>query len=70
MIHSVHRSPATGVADSSEVAMERQRRNQESIAEEMMGIARGLKNNALAAKDIIIRDNQVNTHTHTRHWGN
>lgn len=39
--------------------MERQRRSQETIAEEMMTIARSLKDNALTAKNIIIGDNQV-----------
>ena len=39
--------------------MERHRRNQESIAEEMMGLARSLKENAMAAKNIIVNDNKV-----------
>ena len=45
--------------DGREVAMERHRRNQESIAEEMMGLARNLKENAIAAKTIIVNDNKV-----------
>ena len=39
--------------------MERQRRRQEAIAGEMMGIARSLKNNAMAARNIISGDNKV-----------
>lgn len=54
-----HSSSAAIAAESSEVAMERQRRNQESIAEEMMGITRKLKDSALTAKNIIISDNNV-----------
>ena len=41
------------------MAKERQRRNQENIAEEMMGLARSLKENAMAAKNIIVNDNKV-----------
>ena len=41
--------------------MERHRKTQESIAEEMMSIARSLKETSLAAKDIITSDNQVYT---------
>ena len=44
---------------STEAANERHRRNQESIAEEMMGLARSLKENAMAAKTIIVNDNKV-----------
>jgi SNARE protein 1 len=39
--------------------MERHRRNQESIAQEMMGIARSLKENAKTAQNIITGDNKV-----------
>ena len=45
--------------------MERQRRNQENIAEEMMDIARSLKNNAIAAKTIIVNDNRVRTRVYS-----
>lgn len=55
----MHSSSAAIAAESSEVATERHRRNQESIAEEMMSIARKLKDNALTAKNIIINDNKV-----------
>jgi hypothetical protein len=44
---------------STEATIERHRRNQESIAEEMMGLARSLKENAMAAKTIIVNDNKV-----------
>ena len=44
---------------SVEVKMERQRKRQEDIAQEMMEIARGLKGNAMAAKNIIVNDNKV-----------
>ena len=39
--------------------MERHRRNQEAIADEMMGLARSLKKNAIAARSIIRNDNKV-----------
>ena len=39
--------------------MERHRRMQEEVAEDMIHIARSLKQNSLAAKDIIIGDTQV-----------
>ena len=57
--HYAHSSTAATESESSEVAMERHRRQQEGIAEEMMGIARSLKDNALTAKNIITGDNQV-----------
>ena len=54
-----HSFSAAQASESPEAAMERHRRNQESIAEEMMSIARSLKDNALTAKNIIVNDNQV-----------
>lgn len=56
---SMSRSAGNGSEGSHEVVIERQRRNQEAIADEMMGLARSLKENAIAAKDIITRDNKV-----------
>lgn len=54
-----HSSSAAIAAESSEVAMERQRRNQETIAEEMVDIARKLRDSALKAKSIITSDTKV-----------
>lgn len=54
-----HSSSAAIAAESSEVAMERQRRNQETIAEEMVDIARKLKHSAQTAKNIITSDTKV-----------
>lgn len=39
--------------------MVRQRKMQEEIAEDMISIARSLRHNSLAAKEIITGDNQV-----------
>ena len=51
------------VAGSGEVeaAMERHQKMQEDIAEDMISIARSLRHNSLAAKEIITGDNQVGT---------
>lgn len=54
-----HSSSAAVAGESSEVTMERQRRNQETIAEEMVDIARKLRDSALNAKSIIISDTKV-----------
>lgn len=53
--------PCCSVAssDGMEAAMERHRKMQEDIAEDMISIARSLRHNSLAAKEIIIGDNQV-----------
>jgi len=41
--------------------MERHQKMQEDIAEDMISIARSLRHNSLAAKEIITGDNQVGT---------
>ena len=57
--HTHTHSSAALASESPEAAMERHRRNQESIAQEMMGIARSLKENAKTAQNIITGDNKV-----------
>ena len=57
--HSLAVFCSLATSEGVERAMERQRRMQEEVAEDMLHIARSLKQNSLVAKDIITGDNQV-----------
>ena len=57
------------MADSIQGVLERHQKMQDEIAEDMIRMARSLKDNSLIAKDIIIGDNKVrgkNSHTRSQ----
>ena len=50
---------SSGVADSVQGVLERHQKMQDEIAEDMIRMARSLRDNSLMAKDIIVGDNKV-----------
>ena len=64
-----HTHSSSGMADSIQGVLERHQKMQDEIAEDMIRMARSLKDNSLIAKDIIIGDNKVrgkNSHTRSQ----
>ena len=57
--HTHTRTSSSGVADSIQGVLERHQKMQDEIAEDMIRMARSLRDNSLMAKDIIIGDNKV-----------
>ena len=57
--HTHTRTSSSGVADSIQGVLDRHQKMQDEIAEDMIRMARSLRDNSLIAKDIIIGDNKV-----------
>lgn len=59
------RTAAAGPRPAAELdlALQRQQDLQERLSEEMLGLARSLKSNTLAAQGVIKRDNQTLSHS-------